>query len=150
MEQIGIKAKVSVPGSTLGERIKTIRLAWRWSQEEMANALHVDQASISFWERDRIIPSGSALVALASLFRISAKSLEQGHAFRIPDPPSRPETEKAERMNPMSISLPMGGRDMPIIVDLGNGSTRDMQVSEAMTALIQGVKSGRRTWLVLE
>ena len=64
--------------TSLGDRIKAVRLTWRWSQEEMAEALRVDQASISFWERDKIKPSGSAIVALASLFRTSTDALEGG------------------------------------------------------------------------
>lgn len=144
------EANSPVATATLGERIKAIRQSWRWSQEEMAHALHVDQASISFWERDRIKPSGSALMALGSLFRTSAKALEGGQGFRIPQPPSGLETGKADRTIPKSISLPMGGTERPIVVDLGDGSTRDLQLSEALMALAHGVKGGRRTWLVME
>ena len=72
------------PVSTLGERIKAIRLDWRWSQQEIADAMRVDQASISFWERDKIKPSGSAFVALSSLFRTSPAALKEGTGFRMP------------------------------------------------------------------
>ena len=77
------------PVATLGERIRAVRTAWGWSQTQVCDLLHVDQASISFWERDRIIPSGSALVALAALFRCSVEALETGKGFVISDPPSR-------------------------------------------------------------
>jgi transcriptional regulator with XRE-family HTH domain len=136
--------------TSLGDRIKAVRLTWRWSQEEMAEALRVDQASISFWERDKIKPSGSAIVALASLFRTSTDALEGGLGFKVPDPPSHPESAKVDREFPRSVSLPAGTEDVVMVVDLGDGSSRGKQLSEAMMSLVQGVKDSRRVWVVLE
>jgi transcriptional regulator with XRE-family HTH domain len=136
--------------SSLGDRIKAVRLSWRWSQEEMAEALRVDQASISFWERDKIKPSGSAIVALASLFRTSTEALEGGSGFKIPDPPSHPESAKVDREFPRSVSLPATSEDVVMVVDLGDGSSKGKQLSEAMMSLVQGVKDSRRVWVVLE
>ena len=150
MKRFDSSSNIVLPTSTMGERIKAIRVSWRWSQEEMASALRVDQASISFWERDKIRPSGSAVVALASLFRTSTEALEGGAGFRIPDPPSSPETSKADREVPLSISLPVGGKDVIVVVDLGDGSYKDLPLSEAMMTLVQGVKDSRRSWVVLE
>lgn len=110
MKRFDSSSDVSLPTSTIGERIKAVRVSWRWSQEEMASALRVDQASISFWERGKIRPSGSAIVALSSLFRASTAALEEGTGFRIPDPPSSPESAKADREVPMSISSPWAAR----------------------------------------
>lgn len=137
--------------NTLGERIKAVRLGWSWSQEEMAEALRVDQASISFWERDKIKPSGSAMVALAALFRTGVDSLEKGTGFVVPDPPSRPPVSRsAEWELPRSISLPSGETDAVVVVDLKDGSSRGKQLSEAMMSLAAGVKEGRKVWVVLE
>ena len=77
----------------------------------MAETLRVDQASISFWERDKIKPSGSAMVALSALFRTSLDSLEAGTGFVVPDPPSRPPLAKADREFPRSVSLPLFDSD---------------------------------------
>ena len=135
--------------STLGERIKAIRMNWKWSQEAMAGALRVDQASISFWERDKIKPSGSAMVALSSLFRISPTALEEGVGFRIPESPSSPGSVETDQEQPRSVSLPMGGEGGVMVVDLGDGSSRDRSLSEAMMSLVQGLKENRRVWIVL-
>ena len=150
MKRFDSSSNVALPTSTMGERIKAIRVSWRWSQEEMANALRVDQASISFWERDKIRPSGSAIVALSSLFRASTEALEGGIGFRIPDPPFSPELAKVDRKVPLSISLPIGGKELIMVVDLGDGSSKDKPLSEAMMTLVQGVKDRRQTWVVLE
>ena len=150
MKRIDSSPSPVLPTSTMGERIKAIRVSWRWSQEEMAEALRVDQASISFWERDKIKPSGSAIVALASLFRTSTDALEGGLGFKIPDPPSHPESAKVDREFPRSVSLPAGSEDVVMVVDLGDGSSKGKQLSEAMMSLVQGVKDSRRVWVVLE
>ena len=137
--------------NTLGERIKAVRMLWAWSQEEMAETLRVDQASISFWERDKIKPSGSALVALAALFRTSLEALEHGTGFILPDPPSRiPNAKKADREMPRSVSLPRGEEDPIVIVDLLDGSSKGKQISEAMMVLVQAVKDGRKIWVVMK
>lgn len=137
--------------NTLGERIKAVRLQWAWAQEEMAAALRVDQASISFWERDKIKPSGSAMVALAALFRTSLKALETGEGFILPDPPSRtPESKKIKREIPRSVSLPPDDNEPVVIVDLADGSSKGKPISEAMMVLVQSAKEGRRIWIVME
>ncbi len=135
---------------SLGERIKAVRLSWGWSQEEMAETLRVDQASISFWERDKIKPSGSALVALSALFRTSLDSLEKGPGFVLPDPPSRPPLPKTDREFPRSVSLPSTDSDPIAVVDLVDGSSKGRQLSEAMMVLVEAVKGGRRVWVVME
>jgi len=136
---------------SLGERIKAVRMTWGWSQEEMAETLRVDQASISFWERDKIKPSGSALVALAALFRTSLDALENGTGFVLPDPPSRvPVSKKADREMPRSVSLPRGEEEPIVIVDLLDGSSKGKPISEAMMVLVQAVKDGRKVWVVME
>lgn len=136
--------------NTLGERIKAVRSLWNWSQEEMASNLRVDQASISFWERDKIKPSGSAMVALAALFRNSVESLESGQKFQLPDPPTSSDLPKAERPKPRSVSLPTGNVDAVGVVDLATGASNSHTLSEAMMTLAQGVKDGRNVWVVLE
>lgn len=135
--------------ASLGDRIKSVRRTWKWSQQEMAEALRVDQASISFWERDKIRPSGSAIVALASLFRTSVDALEGGAAFNIPDSPSLPGTSK-EREFPRSVCLPIGSKDLVTVVDLADGTSKGDPVSEAMMTLAMGVKASRRVWIVME
>lgn len=140
----------NTPLRTLGERIKAVRTAWGWSQEEMAETLRVDQASISFWERDKIKPSGSAMVALSALFRTSLDSLESGIGFVVPDPPSRPPMAKTDREFPRSVSLPISDADPIVVVDLVDGTSKGKQLSEAMMVLVESVKAGRRVWVVME
>jgi len=135
---------------TLGERIKAVRLAWDWPQEEMAEILRVDQASISFWERDKIKPSGSAMVALAALFRTTIDALESGEKFMIPAAPNRGEGIRRSRALPRGVCLPVSVSDNVTIVDLNSGGLTTPQLSEAMINLGQYAKENRRVWIVVE
>ena len=143
--------KIDVPSLfSLGERIKAVRLSWGWSQEQMAKSVMVDQASISFWERDKIKPSGTGLVALASLFRTSVQALAEGTGFHPPDPPTKQESTLASFKLPKCVSLPVGEKDKILVVDLVDGSFRENSISETMMGLVEGVKAQRRAWIVLE
>lgn len=62
--------------SQLSRNIKNHRLAWNWSQSDLAKALYMDQASISFWESGKVNPLGSTKVALAALFSCTVSELE--------------------------------------------------------------------------
>jgi len=135
---------------SLGERIKAVRTAWGWSQEEMATTLRVDQASISFWERDRIIPSGSAMVALATLFRLDPDALETGRGFVLPDPPSQPTHKRNGRKQLRSLSLPASDPEQAVLVDLINGSAKSRTLPDASAALVEAMKNGRKAWVVFE
>ena len=135
---------------SFGGRIKAVRLTWGWSQQKLAEAVNVDQASISFWERDKIKPSGTGLLALASLFRTSVTALVDGTGFHTPDPPAMQESISARVKKSRCVSLPVGEKDKVMLVDLVGGSSRDYSLAETIMALVEGLRSHRRTWIVLE
>ena len=143
---------------TLGTRLRTLRTAWGWPQEQVASILRVDQASISFWERDRIVPSGSALVALAALFRTTIEALERGGGFVISAPPNSPESSEGEKGDRRSqvrdgaraVFLPTAPEGRVTVVDLGDGSLTAAQLSDAIINLGHYAKENRRVWIVVE
>ena len=63
------------PKSYLPVNILNIRESYSWSQTKMAHVVGVNQASISLWERGKIVPGGSALTALAALFGCTRENL---------------------------------------------------------------------------
>jgi transcriptional regulator with XRE-family HTH domain len=134
----------------MGERIKAVRTAWGWSQEEMASALRVDQASISFWERDRIVPSGSAMVALAGLIRTSPEALETGKGFVVPAAPAKAAHRRDGRKSLRSLALPSSDPEQTIFVDLLDGSAQVQALADVAAHLADALKLGRRAWVVVE
>jgi transcriptional regulator with XRE-family HTH domain len=139
-----------VAPSSLAERIKTVRNAWDWSQEEMAEILRVDQASISFWERGKIRPSGSALLALATLFRTTVDALENGDGFVAPSPPHRGGGLGKPRALPRTVCLPMTEPGRVTVVDLGSGDLSAQPLEEATILLDHFAKGDRKMWIVVE
>jgi transcriptional regulator with XRE-family HTH domain len=55
---------------TIGQRIKTERIAKGWTQEILALRCHVCVKTVSAWECDRSLPSMPSRVALAKLLGI--------------------------------------------------------------------------------
>ena len=90
------------------------------------------------------------MVALAALFRTSVEALEGGQGFVVPDPPSRTDLGRQAREYPRSVGLPAAEGEAVTVVDLRDGSSKGKQISEAMMAIVQGVKEGRKVWVVLE
>jgi len=135
---------------TLAGRLKAVRDAWKWSQEEMAEVLRVDQASISFWERGKIKPSGSALMALAALFRTTVDALEKGDGFVMPAAPSRGAAPKGLRPPPRTVCLPVAEPGRVTIIDLGTGYLSAQHPGEVVVDLGRFTKDNRRIWIVVE
>jgi transcriptional regulator with XRE-family HTH domain len=116
----------------------------------MAEALRVDQASISFWERGKIKPSGSALVAMAALFRTTVDALEGGDGFVMPSTPARGTDPKGHRAPQRAVCLPVAEPGEAITVDLASGSLMVRPPAEAVEDIDRYAKDGRRVWIVVE
>ena len=59
----------------LGQRICELRIAFGWSQVEMAKRLRVAKQTVSNWENENIQPSIEMLVRIAKLFHVSTDYL---------------------------------------------------------------------------
>jgi transcriptional regulator with XRE-family HTH domain len=116
----------------------------------MAEILRVDQASVSFWERGKIKPSGSALLALATLFRTTVDALENGEGFVMPHPPNRGEGLKKLRALPRTVCLPIAEPGGVVIVDLGSGELSGPHTGGAANFLSLLATNDRKVWIVLE
>ena len=59
----------------LGERIKGLRIAFNYSQVNLADKLGVTKQSISNWENGNIIPSVEMLLKIANVFSVTTDYL---------------------------------------------------------------------------
>lgn len=59
----------------IGVQIKQQRERHQWSQQELADKLHISRQSISKWEQDTALPSFANVVALSDLFELSIDDL---------------------------------------------------------------------------
>lgn len=55
----------------LGSQIRKQREAEKWSQQVLADKLHISRQSISKWEQNTALPSFTNIVAMSELFNIS-------------------------------------------------------------------------------
>jgi DNA-binding XRE family transcriptional regulator len=70
----------------LANNIRAARKKWGMSQEVMGKLFGCDQASISFWERGLIVPSGVGMTSIAAAFGCRREDLATEGLF-IPDQP---------------------------------------------------------------
>lgn len=145
----------SKPGdqpSTLGRRIRAIRIAWGWTQATLAKALGSSQSIVSEWEKDISKPSGASLLALANLFGLSVNALETGRGFKVNDPPdAKPEGGLMSKREVQSLKklLPKLKEGEILQVDTGTEDSELVELKEALTLIRQAKKEGRSVWLVL-
>lgn len=59
----------------LSRRIKELRIAFGWTQVQLANKLNITKQTVSNWENDNIQPSIEMLVKLTKIFNVSADYL---------------------------------------------------------------------------
>lgn len=132
---------------TLGERIKSVRMNWHWTQAELGAALNTDQTAVSGWERERTTPSGPTLAALASLFQSTPEVLLSGRGFTIPIAPAVPGVPPSTRM----VELRDPGQASALFLDLKNDETLALvDPQDVMLRLIQATRDGRAVWVVVE
>jgi transcriptional regulator with XRE-family HTH domain len=75
---------MDVPKTSLGTRLKTLRLEKDWSQGELAEQVGADGRQISRYENGHITPSADVLVKLAQVLDCSVDHL------LLEDAPRRP------------------------------------------------------------
>lgn len=59
----------------LGKRINELRIAFGWSQVQLAEKLNISKQTVSNWENENIQPSIEMLVRIAKLFHVSTDYL---------------------------------------------------------------------------
>lgn len=86
----------------LHENIKSIRIAKGFSQEELANRLHVVRQTLSKWERGLSVPDSELLLSLAKILETPVSTL-------LGESISAPKTEDlqtiAEKLEEINLQL---------------------------------------------
>ena len=54
----------------LGKRINELRIAFGWSQVQLAEKLSISKQTVSNWENENIQPSIEMLIRIAKLFHV--------------------------------------------------------------------------------
>lgn len=89
----------------IGDRLKKQREIKQWSQQELADKLHISRQSISKWEQDIALPSFANVVAISDLFEISLDELIRGDEKLMNNLKSKQKFTPVERIVWLSISV---------------------------------------------
>ena len=68
---------------SLGERLKRLRVQKDLSQQELADMLKINRATLGNWEVDRTTPGYTALCKLAKHFNVTVDYLLNGEARKV-------------------------------------------------------------------
>ena len=137
------------PGiNSLGGRIRAIRVAWGWSQRDLAKRLNTDQQQVSLYERGKTKPARATTALLAEFFGIPVEALESGDGFSIPDLPM-PQTSKEMRHGPR-VQLPNIGKADVVALKVGGTTFEPITPGEGKKLLDRLTKNGQRIWIVFE
>lgn len=148
----GVSKSINPP-ATLGERIRAIRKAWNWTQEDLAKAMGNDRQIVSYWELDKAKPTRAALQLLSQVFRLPVEMLVTGIGFTLPSHPE--DAERAEHLRTLQQTLaaldgPETTESPSELIDLGNGQITAMSPSALKKLVDQQHKQGRRIWIVVD
>jgi transcriptional regulator with XRE-family HTH domain len=142
-------SKVSRASSTLGGRIRIVRKAWGWTQEQLAQALGNDRQIVSYWELDKAKPTRSAMQLLAQVLNLPVDVLVSGDGFSIPDMPEPGDTAQGmETLRRALVDLVPSVQKTTIqAIDLQAGSLKAMTLKEAKAFLDRSHKAGLTVWI---
>ena len=134
---------------TLGERVRRVRLSWKWTQGQLAKAVHSKQNAISKWENDSAQPTGAALGSLAALFRLTPEALVTGKGFTVTAPPIGDGQEQS-RTPPLQVSLPVTDKVQALHVDYQSATVCPIKPGKASGLIRDAIAKGKRVWLVIK
>ncbi len=135
---------------SFGDRLRTVRQAWGWTQEQMGQALNTDQTTISAWEREKIQPRGPALAAAAQLLGLPMEVLAAGSSIEINIPPA-PKPVLPSTEAPILIQLPVHSPAITDMIDLATDTSEPLfDTQEAILRLISASRHGRKVWILVK
>ena len=136
--------------STLGGRIRMVRKAWGWTQEELAQALGNDRQIVSYWELNKAKPTRAAMQVLAQTLHLSLDALANGDGFSIPDLPG--SADKISGLDALRSALlglvPEGQAATVQGVELPGGPLKAMTIREAKAFIDKSHKAGLNVWVI--
>jgi DNA-binding XRE family transcriptional regulator len=135
---------------TMGQRIRMVRMTWKWSQTQLAKALGTNQKTVSHWEQERQQPTDATMHSLASLFGMSVEALISGKEFSIPEPPQLFDNIFIPANLAVDlIRLPRASKNDILLVLREDESVKQLSPQKAFTLIRQAKEDGRSVWIVM-
>jgi len=146
----GAYGKTPAKPKTLGQRIRLVRVTWKWSQTQLAEALGTNQQTVSHWEQERQQPTDATLHALASLFGMGAEGLASGKGFYVPSPPQPiGSLLVAANLATDLVKLPPAYKENITLVLRSEQRTKPLTPQSAATLIHKACEEGWSVWIVM-
>lgn len=133
---------------TFGARIRAIRMAWKWSQGQLAERLNTDQQQISLYERDKALPSKPMQALLAQFFGVSLEALVSGEGFSLPDIPKG--EGGGDRTAGLQVQFPGLEEADLTLVTFPSMESQGLTYAQGRKILKEAEKTKTKLWLVVE
>jgi len=136
--------------STLGQRIRAVRLSWGWTLEELGAAVHYSRNAVWHWEKGIQTPGDPALGVVADLFGLTKEALITGVGFRVTDPPRQMGSLLlAENYAADLVVLPQNDGGHLICIDKATDTHEQLSLTR-LTQTIRAARANHRpVWVVL-
>lgn len=145
--------------TTLGERIRTWRLRFEYSQRSLAIAVGVGQSTVAMWERDEHLPTGPAMKQLVRVLGVSEHALVTGEGYEVP---ARPPTGHGEGVDPEAGGDLMAvekGTKTPLVLptahpgeiwglEIGSEAQEPLSPEKALEWLQAAIDEDKVVWIV--
>lgn len=150
----GTRGPKSSP-TTLGARLKSIRLYFGWSQKAMSGLLGVAQQSVSNWEKDVAPPLGAAQAHLSRLLGLPWEALETGIGFQVPDQPPAGNLPgevlvATEESSKSPVLLPVAAEGEGWVVEVGSENRIPLDPKAALKEIKRALEAGGNVWVVVK
>lgn len=121
--------------NTIGQRIKSLRLKYNMTGNELGDRLNVTRNAVSQWETDKRIPTSHMLSELAKLFNVSTDYLINGTTSPVFKPTL---SERDERDIQKRLELLMNDLDSETGLAFYNGDGEmDDETRELLRASLE-------------
>ena len=116
---LGGMPRAKTPRSDFGARLIAIRRQRGLTQYDLADALHVSQRTISYYESGDGHPQAAMLAKLAAALKVSTDDLLGSTAAREPLPTDNPEARRIWKQFRVLLDLP--DKDRRAVLHMLNG-----------------------------
>ena len=136
--------------STLGERIRAVRISWGWTLAQLGEAVHYSAKTVWHWEKGKQRPGAPALGAVAGLFGLATEALTTGAGFMIPDPPRQMGALLvAENYAADMVVLPPNDAEDLIYLEKESGVHERVSLNHLIQTIRAARDNHRPVWLVV-
>ena len=146
----GCYGKIPESIASVGDRVRAVRVSWRWTLKQLGAAIHYTDRAVSNWEQGTQRPGDPALGVVADLFGLTKEALQTGVGFRIPEPPRQMGgLLVADNYATDMVVLPIHGPGEIALVNKETGTYETVSLTRMAQVAREAREEERPVWIVI-